>query len=147
MRAAFAGVSTVFLLVPNVPDGLTQALQAIPSALQTAGNSLAIGLRDAASGEPGAGVRFAGRPGRGEGGAKASRRPFREDRPIDRGWLDKLTMTAIFYPGVSEDEPAGSSRDAGPPKYRGDKTPAIRHPSLNLIGPCPEKVAWPAWEG
>jgi hypothetical protein len=57
-----------------------------------------------ASGEPGAGVRFAGRPGRGEGGAKASRRPLREDRPIDRGWLDKLTMRAIFYPGGLEDE-------------------------------------------
>jgi uncharacterized protein YbjT (DUF2867 family) len=28
MRAALTGVSTVFLLVPNVPDELTQALQA-----------------------------------------------------------------------------------------------------------------------
>jgi uncharacterized protein YbjT (DUF2867 family) len=31
MRAVFAGVSTVFLLVPNVPDELTQALQASPA--------------------------------------------------------------------------------------------------------------------
>jgi uncharacterized protein YbjT (DUF2867 family) len=31
MRAVFAGVSTVFLLVPNVPDELTQAVQASPA--------------------------------------------------------------------------------------------------------------------
>ena len=31
MRAALTGASTVFLLVPNVPDELTQALQASPA--------------------------------------------------------------------------------------------------------------------
>jgi uncharacterized protein YbjT (DUF2867 family) len=66
MRDALTGVSTVFLLVPNVPIELTQALQA-SLAHSKRPDRLAIGLRDAASGEPGAGVRFAGRPGRGEG--------------------------------------------------------------------------------
>jgi hypothetical protein len=50
-------------------------------------------------------------------------------------------MRAIFYPEGLEDEPAGSSRDARPPKYRGDKTPAIRRPSPTLVGAFPEKVA------
>jgi hypothetical protein len=31
MRAVFAGVSTAFLLVTNVPDELTQAVQASPA--------------------------------------------------------------------------------------------------------------------
>ena len=33
--------------------------------------------------------------------------------------MAQLTMKAIFYPEGLEDEPVGSSRDARPPKYRG----------------------------